>query len=1069
MTAAGALLLWMAIGVAQTPEDSLRAAVTDYYAALEQEDLERVLAFWAPGAERAPDRPSLVTLFTTGDDRYVVTITRAAVDGDRGRVRVIVDRARTLIREGVAVQTYSSRAASSLMWTRGADGGWKLTAERPVAEEVADALLQAAPADRAKVLADNGDAVDAALMRALASRGSRFAMANQPRQSEAAFDAALFVARAAHDRTAEIEALQNLANAHYFQRHYEQAQEYYQQRLALAREMNDEPAIATSELGIATAMYSRAEYSAALTYYRSALARFEAAGLGPSVATTRISVGNVQYVQAEYDAAAASYRRALKTLESSADAGSETLALAGLGRVYAAQGDLGAALDAYGRVLDSARRRADTASIATTLESVGELHYRLGNSGLARGAFDESRRIVEAQGDVGGAGRLLQNIGLTELVAGRFDAALAAYTASRARYEKAQDPAGVAHAWVGIGFSQTAREKYADAIDAYKTAIAAFDTLRREEDGGRARLGLALAQAGAEQFAASLETAARVRSIADRLVNDDLRWRAAVAQGDALRGLKRPDEALAAYDDAADGIHTLLSEAPLSSDAQSQLDDLGSAWAGRAAAYADKGDGRAALLAEEQRRSEMRRLVLAAHERDIVRGAAQAETDEERQTVRDIISLRAQARAAGATGDKARLERLKPSLTAAMNRRADQQSRLYARVPALQTLRGLGPPAAAADLDALVADPRTLLVEYAIYDTGVAVFIAERGEAAVRVSVVRSSIRRKELVDRVNDAIDPASLHDAAEWARRSAPLVQALLGPVLSRLADHDRLLIVPDDVLWKIPFEALPAGDVALIERAAVVYAPSLGTLIQQNRVREQNRPKPDAAVPATPRFGGIAAPDIPAAVTSQLTRTVPGWTPLDAAAALITGQRSAAAYGEEGGTLATDAAATEKGARGLAATVDVLQIGAPMHVSGASPLFSSILLSASPDTEASDTASLENDGRWEAREWFALDARARTVVVTDGSAFAAPGAGRAMDALGWAWMAAGVASGVTARGASEAYDLDATLTGFHDRVAHGAADYADALRAAMLAAKHENAAPAAWAGLRFIGAGW
>src|SRR5207302_598074 len=191
MTAAGALLLWMAIGVAQTPEDSLRAAVTDYYAALEHEDLERVLAFWAPGAERAPDRPSLVTLFTTGDDRYVVTITRAAVDGDRGRVRVIVDRARTLIREGVAVQAYSSRAA--------------------------------------------------------------------------------------RDRTAEIETLQNLANAHYFQRHYEQAQEYYLQRLALAREMNGEPAIATSELGIATAMYSRAEYSAALTYYRSALARLEAA------------------------------------------------------------------------------------------------------------------------------------------------------------------------------------------------------------------------------------------------------------------------------------------------------------------------------------------------------------------------------------------------------------------------------------------------------------------------------------------------------------------------------------------------------------------------------------------------------------------------------------------------------------------------------------------------------------------------------------------------------------------------------------------------------------------------
>jgi tetratricopeptide (TPR) repeat protein len=1057
MTAIVALVLWTAAGVAQTAEESLRAAVTEYYAALEQEDVERVLAFWTPGGEHAPDRASLVALFITGDDRYTVTIKRIAVDGDRGRVRVGVDRVRTLIRNGAAVQTFNTRTVSSLLWVHAADGAWKLTGERALAEELADLLLAAAPADRPRILQENAEDVDANVTRALASRGSRFAMARQPRQAQAAFEAALVVARAAHDRMGESEALQNLANAHYFQRQYAQALAYYQQRLELARGTQDEGGIAASEIGIATVAYTRGEYSAALASYRSALARFEAMGAEPSIATTLISVGNVQYLQAEYDAAAESYHRALGKLAASADPASEGMALSGLGRVYAAQGDLGAALDAYWRVLDSARRRADTGVIAATLESAGEVHYRLGNSDQARASFDEARRMADAQDDPSGAGRLFLDIGLTELVAGRFDAALAAYGDSRARFEKAKDADGVARAWVGVGFSQTAREKYADAIDAYKTAITAFDALDRHEASARARLGLALAQAAAGEFAASLATAGRVRAAADRLANEDLRWRAALAQGDALRQLDRPDEALRTYDEAAASAVRLLGDAPLAADVQSQLEDMGWIWAGRSAALADKHDAVGALIAEEQRRAELRRLVFAAHERDIIRSATPSERDDERQAARETISLRAQFRAAGSTGDKARLDQLRPLLAAAMTRRADLQSRLYARAPDLQAWRGLGPAPAAADLDRLVPDRRTLLVEYAVDDTEVMTFVAERGEQGITVFVARTPIKRRELVDRVNDTIAAASLHDAEEWHRRSAPLAELLLAPVRLHLTDRDRLVIVPDDVLWKVPFDALAAGDGPLIDRATIVYATSLGTLLRGAAIESNSS--------AAPKFGGVAAPDIPPAIRSQLALTLPGWTPVDSSTALAMTERAMGAYEEGATTLITRAAATERAARALAASVDVLQIGAPLHVSGASPLFSSILLSA--PAASADPIALEDDGRWEAREWFAVEGRARTVLLTDGSAFAAPGAGRAMDALAWAATAAGVRHLIVARGAADAYDLDAALAALHERVAHGAQDPAEALHAAMLAAKRANPAPAAWAGLRIIGA--
>jgi hypothetical protein len=216
--------------------------------------------------------------------------------------------------------------------------------------------------------------------------------------------------------------------------------------------------------------------------------------------------------------------------------------------------------------------------------------------------------------------------------------------------------------------------------------------------------------------------------------------------------------------------------------------------------------------------------------------------------------------------------------------------------------------------------------------------------------------------------------------------------------------------------------------------------------------------------PKAAAVAAPEIPPAIRSQFELTLAGWTPVDPAAALAMARQSMTAYGESG-RLISGASATEQAVRELSGTVDLLQIDAPLHVSGSSPLFSSVLLSQRADAASTDPAALENDGRWEAREWFAADGRARTWLLTDGSAFAAPGAGRAMDALAWASTAAGVRTVIAGRGARDAFGIDTLLAKLHEGIAHGTADLADALRAAEVEIKKSDPPPSAWAGLRVV----
>lgn len=137
-------------------------------------------------------------------------------------------------------------------------------------------------------------------------------------------------------------------------------------------------------------------------------------------------------------------------------------------------------------------------------------------------------------------------------------------------------------------------------------------------------------------------------------------------------------------------------------------------------------------------------------------------------------------------------------------------------------------------------------------DDVLAVF-ATAGDAGVEIRARTVAIERRDVAELIAAAVTPATLRDTAAWLRAAADLVKALPSPALDAIAAARRAIIIPEDVLWRIPFEALPLRDGFLGDQAEIVYASSVAALL-----RPPGAPAIPAARPA-PRSWREARPTL------------------------------------------------------------------------------------------------------------------------------------------------------------------------------------------------------------------
>ncbi len=216
--------------------------------------------------------------------------------------------------------------------------------------------------------------------------------------------------------------------------------------------------------------------------------------------------------------------------------------------------------------------------------------------------------------------------------------------------------------------------------------------------------------------------------------------------------------------------------------------------------------------------------------------------------------------------DAQRIARLDASTVQAAERRTAQQQRLFDRLPELQTWRGIVKPASRDDVGGLLPDAATALVEFVVGDDDLLTIVARRGEQGVEFTTGIAKLTRKALADQVAKLTQVETLRDAPAWSRASRAFMADVTG-LPGAFKDTRRAIVVPHEILWRVPFDALPADEGQVVDRTALVYASSVTALVRS--------PKRTHAAPATEALVIAAGPEIAPRAVERIAQTAPEWT--------------------------------------------------------------------------------------------------------------------------------------------------------------------------------------------------
>lgn len=135
-----------------------------------------------------------------------------------------------------------------------------------------------------------------------------------------------------------------------------------------------------------------------------------------------------------------------------------------------------------------------------------------------------------------------------------------------------------------------------------------------------------------------------------------------------------------------------------------------------------------------------------------------------------------------------------------------------------------------------IADDEVVL-EYALSDRESVLFLLE---GKTRREVIILPVGASRVREMVADYLAPIREGGASPKEDLGPVLFDTLLAPALARISPGRRLIIVPDGVLWTLPFEILPAGRGAtrVSDAWSITYSPSLA-ILALNRLTSAPQP--------------------------------------------------------------------------------------------------------------------------------------------------------------------------------------------------------------------------------------
>lgn len=862
------------------------------------------------------------------------------------------------------------------------------------------------------------------------------------------FEQALKEFETLNDRNEIVNTLAEIGSIQYDQGNYEGAAKTFLRISSLHEN-------AENLVRIADAFYRQHDYSQALVYYQRSLEHFGRLNNAAGVIAALNGAAHCYYYQGDYDQALPLYSRSLSIAESLRDQSGVATQLQNIGNIHRVRGDYGAALQSYFKSLSTAATAPTQATVATTLGSIGLVRALQAENAQAIEYFDKSLKAFETNGDQVGMARMLSQIGNVRYIQGLHDLALQAYERSLALHRARSDHLNQAHLLLAIGTVYLGQLNYPSALEKYHESLKIYESLGRTADIADAFTKLAAAHRQQNQHEKGLEFAGRAVSLAKEKDLQSVLWIALTETGRLQQGLNRSAEALSAFMEAIRIQQAVRTEFGVA-DSETATSGV-MPYLGAVEVLIDQNDAVAALVQSENAKSQVLREIISRGNFRITKGMTAAQQKEESRLLGEVASLKLQLKNVQErdSGESAVIAALNNRLATARTAGQSFRKQLYRKHPQLAVYRGEVAPVKIEQLRSLVGTD-TAILEYAVTTDKVLLFVVTRSPALV-VKAYRLAIKPAEIAQLTARFLQLNANRDSstAEVARA---LYDILIKPAEQQIATKPRLIIIPDGVMWDVPFAALqPAENQYLADQHTVSHAISISTLREMRKPRQAR-----GAARGVVAFGNTTLSD---ELTARLKTTYkdlqlrPMPSSSDEIAKLQTIWNRTRSHFYTGG-------ATKQQAKTDATNYSLIHFATPTILDQSVPLYSFVVLS--PDPKVPD------DGLMRLWEVLNLNSKANIVVLPSaGFAQTELRAANALIAMSWAWFVAGTPTVMLSRWNVDAPIVLEFASELHRKLRSqtnksGPNSNAEALRQSTLKLRrspgHEN--PRDWSGFMVIG---
>lgn len=815
---------------------------------------------------------------------------------------------------------------------------------------------------------------------------------------------------------------------------------------------------ADSVVRLADAFYMQGDYPQALNYYKKSLDRVANAEIGATIAALN-GAANSAYYLGHYDEALEHYQQSFDLQKTQPDKLGLANVLKGIGNVHRNRGDYGAALQHY---FSSLRISEEIkAPLGATLGSIGLSRALQGDYAQALDYYTKALKEFESSSNKIEMARVLALIGNVYYTQGQYDSALTSYRTALALREEMDDKPGQGDILAGIGSTLLRQKNYSEALDNFEKALGLFNSVRNQEKTADVLTRISDAFLLQNDYTKALSAAESAVTIATQPGNNHLLWYARMLTGKAHWKLDHESQAYQAFTAAISTVESLRTEASIGIAGDHN----------RALPYLSAID----FLMSKRRPSEAFHYAERAKIQFLMdllkngnaitqKGLSVEQRREEKRLLGEVASLEIQLeregeqRAQNATRQSSLQNRLRQARAAY----ADFRQKILSANPDLKIARGELAPLKLDDVPSLITDTSTALIEYTITENNTYLFVLTADRATVKTPQKRQpieinlkvyplEIKQHELASRVRE-FHQLLTSRAGNFHELARELYDVLLKPAADQIGLKSKLIIVPDGVLWRLPFEALqPAEDHYVVDHAQVSYAPSLSALREMRNQR----------LPDTRRNSSLfayAQPELSKNFTTRFELAHAG-IPLEPSVEQDEFTRIATAYGPS--RLFAGPQASEERIKSELSRARIVHFDGPVILDDASPMSSFIGLSSATSRE---------DGFLQGREIMDLQSIAE-LVVAPAAQHSAGFNGNAAVGFSWSWFVAGTRATLVSRWKVESPALSTLIAGFYPAIKptnRTPVSKARALHQNILtlrrSADHQH--PFYWAGFSMIG---